>query len=277
MLADRVEGIAYNYRIDLTEYVDSNGVPYYGWCGAIPEIFWPTTALVGDFTCPSDNINQVDYKWLSNPNPVNLLNICPVDTGTNNSQSTLVVILGANWGSNFDEDFGYTNYVSMNGADYHTHIVEKTKWKGCMSYRGRVTLESIQDGTSRTIMFAENIGAVWDSQRGYTHFGFAGGVFVPAFSWYWGGCVEGNGFFAYEQGRIDDDAYGVTPDFNEATLTMIGDSRYSPLTGIGAAHPAGANVALADGSTHNLNRNIYWETLYQMCGARDGEQPDFGS
>jgi len=272
MLADKVEPIAYDVLRALPDFTDSSGNPYYSWAGQIPEIFWPTFTKVPDFLCPSDNISEVQFTWLGTPN-VNIINVIPLDDGSNSPTQGLTGILGAIW-SGVNEDFGYTNYCSMNGADLWTTIPEKTRWKGVMTYRGKMTLTSVQDGTSRTIMFAENIGPIYDSQRGYTHFSSFGGVFFPCFNWYWGGCIEGNGFFAYLQTRFDNDQFGSTPEFNEATWTMIGDPKFAPFVGIGATHPAGANVALADGSVRNIGREIGWETLYQLCGASDGFQPN---
>ena len=58
-----------------------------------------------------------------------------------------------------------TNYVSNIGAHGHQLTPDRIKWKGPMSTRSRITLETVQDGTSKTIMMAENIGSIFNNER----------------------------------------------------------------------------------------------------------------
>lgn len=270
MLADELDRIAYDTKSNLADYTDPCGVPYYGWAGEIEDITIHMSTEVPDFVCPSDNINDIQFPFGSfSPNACLALYV-PFDNGSGDPLNSSF----GGWIVAFTDDSNIykTNYASVLGADAHTHLPEKTPWKGCMTTRQRVTLETVSDGTSRTVMMAEYIGSIWNSQRGLRDSN-AGGSDFPAYAWIWGGTVEGNGFFDYLQNRLVDDQFGVTDYVREQTLTMIGNTRYSPRVGVGATHPAGANVGLADGSTHNINRALFWETWYQLCGARDGATP----
>ncbi len=269
-LADVTEAIVFDYNENFCTYTDSMGTPYYVWVGQVPGIGILMNTRVPDFECPSDNINDIQFPFTGfGPNTC-LAAYVPWDNGSNDEQAsswTGYIVRFTN-----DADIFKTNYASMHGADAHTHIATKNMWKGCMTTREKRTLESIKDGTSRCFMFSEYIGSIWNNQRGRRDSN-AGASDFPAYAWVWGGTIEGNGFFLYLQGRLDDDQFGATTYVNERTLTMIGDARYAPRVGAGSMHPAGANVSFADGSVHNIRRNINWETWYELCGANTGRTP----
>ncbi len=271
-LAAETETIIFDTRSDFNSYVDPlTGAPYYSWVGQVSGIGTLMHTRVPDFECPSDNINDFQFPWAGFGPNVCLAIYVPQDNGSVDEQFTGWTGFLVRFTNN--QDIYKTNYASMHGADGHTHISTKNQWKGVMTTRERMTLETIPDGTSKTVMFSEYIGPIWNSRRGRRDSN-AGTSDFPAYAWIWGGHVEGNGFFLYLQARLNDDQFGPTDYVNERTLSMIGDARYSPRVGSGATHPAGANVALADGSVHNVTRNVFWETWYALCSARDGGTPD---
>ncbi len=270
MLADVTESITFDYRRNYCTYRDANNVQYYTWSGEVPGVTILLNNRVPDFECPSDNINDLQFPFAGFGPNVCLAGYIPWNDGSNNVLSepwTGYLVRFTN-----DADIFKTNYASMLGATGHTHLPAKSIWRGCMTTREKRTLESIQDGTSRTVMFTEYLGSIWNSQRGRRDDN-AGLSDFPPYAWLWGGNIQGKGFFPYLIGRLNDDQFGATNYVNERVLTMIGDARYAPRVGSGATHPAGCNVALADGSMQNINRNINWQTWYQFCGASTGTTP----
>lgn len=270
MIADRVEGLAYDYKTNVANFVDATGTRIYAWFGEIEGYWVPLSTRVPDFECPSDNINDIRFVRTGYSNNAALIWMVAMVNGSGRSFGWV------HWAFVDENDTMFkTNYVSMIAAYAWHNTPERSRWKGAMTTRERNTLETIKDGTSRTVMMGENIGSIWDSQRGLgTIFTFKD-LEMAAYTWFMGGTVHGVGMFEFEQPVIPDDYFGTTDDFNERIITMIGDSRFSSGFGIGATHPAGANIGLADGSTHNFNRNINWETWYQYCGAADGFTPNY--
>lgn len=275
-LTDLFPPIAYDVYTLLSDFPGAPDPPEYTWPGQFPNSGEIISTRVPDFECPSDNINDTDY-------------IHPIGF----DMSLCCYVPRLNGGSNDDKDWaGYlvyfsnpafrvmrTNYMSCVGAHAHTVGPEREKWRGAMAPKSRITLETIQDGTSRTIMMGENIGGIFASQRGLdlddddvtrTETGWA-------WSWAWGAGVQGRGNIPYDTAFLVDDIDGFGPGDDEPVdpriITMLGNNKFAPTRGFGATHPAGVNIGLADGSVRNLNRGINWETLYQLCGAKDGGVP----
>ncbi|MGI9515743.1 MAG: DUF1559 domain-containing protein, partial [Pirellulaceae bacterium] len=260
-----------------TDYVDAMGNQIYAYCLFMENNDILLNTRVPDFECPSDSINDVDYIRPSVGFDLSLTGYAPIWDGTTNDDMDW-----SGWLVYFDDaDFRVyrTNYISCIGAHGHTIGPERTRWRGCMAPRSKVTLETVQDGTSRTIMMGENIGGIFNYARGVdiddddvtnTEEGWG-------WSWLYGGLAQGRGNIPYDTARLEDDidGYGENTDdeVEEQTITMLGNTRHAPTRGFGATHPAGVNIGLADGSVHNLNRAVNWVTLYELCGARDGGIP----
>ena len=270
-LYEQMEPIAYDMYTFLHEYLDpmgtfddpSDDLPYYDSemmesSFDIPDTDIMLATIVPNFECPSDDINAVIIDrtdtWATAFN-ISRASYQPVVVGTTDDTF---------WGGYvvwFDDGtvVARTNYVSCIGAHGHTQTPEKSVWRGCMTTRARVTLETISDGSSKTIMLAESVGSIWDSQRS------------NCLCWFKGATAQARGLVPfYQNRRVDADP---TDGINEETLTMLGTAKFASLFGFGASHPAGVNIGFADGSVHNLNRAIFWETLYQLASARDGGTP----
>ena len=269
--------IAFDAYSDLTDYVDANGNQIYAYCLFMENNDILLNTRVPDFECPSDSINDVDYIRPSVGFDLSLTGYAPIWDGQTNDDMDW-----SGWLVYFaDADFRVyrTNYISCIGAHGHTIGPERTRWRGAMAPRSKVTLETVQDGTSRTIMMGENIGGIFNYARGrdiddddVTNIEEGWG-----WSWLYGGLGQGRGNIPYDTARLEDDingfGEGTDDEVEEQTITMLGNTRHSPTRGFGATHPAGVNVGLCDGSVHNLNRAINWVTLYELCGARDGGIP----
>lgn len=279
-IADEIPPIAFDMYTLLTDYpeedADMNGTQVYFWPGQIDNIGIGLATQVPDFECPSDDINTIAYPHPAGIPDLSLTAFVPRWDG-----STINDVDWAGYLVYFTDGTRVmrTNYVSCIGAHGHQLDPERTRWKGCMSTRSRVTLETVQDGTSRTIMMGENIGSIFANRRGLdlddddptrTSTGWA-------WSWLWGGTCQIRGNIPYLEARLVDPIAGFGPSDDEEvipeTIPMLGNTKFSAVIGFGATHPAGVNVGFADGSIHNLNRSVNWETLYELAGARDGETP----
>ncbi len=272
-LYDLMPPVAFDLFSDLTDFVDTSGNQIYAWPGTFQNSGLVISTVVPDMECPSDNINAIDFL-LGNGNDASLTGYAPRWDGNTNDD-----LDWAGWLVFFGDGVTRvrrTNYVSCIGAHGHTIGPERERWRGCMAPRAKVTLETIQDGTSRTIMMGENIGSIFNNERGRdiddddttrTEGGWA-------WSWTWGGGVQGRGNIPYNQPLLDQDITGFGPgdpeEVLEQTIPMLGSNRFASVRGFGATHPAGVNIGLADGSVRNVARTLNWQTVYELCGARDG-------
>jgi prepilin-type processing-associated H-X9-DG protein len=148
-----------------------------------------------------------------------------------------------------------TNYLGNAGA--HSagmgNEFRPAGYVGTFTSRRGVRLASIRDGLSNTILIGENIGAIEARQRTYFH------------AWMFGGLARGRGGLAWL-----DNFDPTNPD-----ILLFGDSQSSNPGSFGSMHPAGVNFALADGSVQFLNRIIHFQSLYDLCGASDGNVVSF--
>lgn len=271
--------IMFDIYSDFDDYTDSSGAPIYNWFIGMPEnlgLLYDTR--VPDFECPSDNINEIQFIHAGSGANGSLTAYAPEWDGSSNDDLNwagwLVIFTGG------DAFVKRTNYVSCIGAHGHTVGPERERWRGCMAPRSKITLETISDGTSRTIMFGENIGPVFDNQRGLDlddDDPYNGTETSYAWSWFNGGGVQVRGNIPYDVPRLENDiaGYGAgTPDeIDENIIPMLGNSRFSSVRGFGATHPAGVNIGLADGSVRNVARDVNWVTAYELGGKGDGGVP----
>ncbi len=255
---------------------DSGRNPTYSWPGEIDNVGVVLATRIPLFECPSDNINDICYPQSGGACDNSLAAYVPRWNGEEINDSDwagyLVNLPG-------DRRVYRTNFVSCIGAHGHQLDPERNRWKGCMTTRGRVTLETIVDGTSRTIMFGENIGGIFAGRRGLdlddddvtrTSSGWA-------WSWFWGGTAQARGNIPYGDARLTTEIVGYTDNDLEPVLPhaipMLGNSKFSSTKGFGSMHPKGVNIAFADGSVLKLKRSIHWYTLYQLASARDSYVP----
>ncbi len=246
---DRVSPVAFDIYRNLTEHVDADGQRLYSWQGDIPGASDVAMTFEEACLCPSDNINETDMRIVVATQPVK------------NEQDPHDDIGVQYWDdASQSKSFGRTNYSACGGVMggyVSSGGPEAARWRGCMTSGHRVTLETIRDGTSRTIMYGETNGQIEDSER------------TAACSWFWSGFSRGRGDIDYFRSGAD----AVTARINNPDRKMIGDGTWSSLYGFGSMHPGGMYAGFADGSVHFLSRDINWETWYELCGARDGGIP----
>ncbi len=241
----------------------------------IDNVGIPLATQVPLFECPSDNINDIAFPNQDKPDCTITIQVPRWDGVTVNDVDWAGHVFNFADGSRVMR----TNYVSCIGAHGHQLTPDRTKWKGCMSTRGKVTLEDITDGTSLTIMMAENVGGIFNGERGVDIDDDDVTRTEVSFAWshFFGGICQGRGNIPYLSAQLKDeiDGYGAdTPEhIKQDEIPMLGNSKFSPMRGFGSMHPKGVNVMLADGSVRTLDRSIDWEILYQICGLSDGGTP----
>ncbi len=290
----------FNIRKDLNDLVDVNGNRLYG--DAFKVHFDPCTAPPGaedplddlfltavpDFVCPSDNINDVVFEFAGVPGSnASLFAYAPwwdgVTNDDNNWWGWLVLYVDSVSGDPLIEFFPHrTNYVGCIGAHGHTIGPERSRWKGASAPRQRITLETIFDGTSRTLLAGENIGGFFNNIRGRDIDDDDVNVVTGSLphTWAMGGGCQIRGNIPYLRGTLYDGTYTITDlldpamdIFDGKTIPMLGDTKFASERGFGATHPAGVNMGLCDGSVRTVNRSTDWMTLYQIAGASDGGVP----
>ena len=282
----------FNFRKDLTELTDIMGNQLYSnsWDCAGAELGDFFLTRVPDFECPSDDINDWVYEHPSLPGSnCGFIVYTPVWDGTTNSDMfwTGFVVYWTSGGVPSPDFRSFrTNYVGCIGAHGHTIGPERLKWKGVGAARQRVTLETVHDGTSRTVIMGENISGYFNNIRGINIDDDNDANVTVSFPWTWfqGGGVQMRGIIPYNFGTLYN-AYsgsytvnGGTYDptgqvFDGKTIPMLGNTKFSCDIGFGATHPAGVNFGLADGSVRTINRSTDWQTLYQLGGKADGGTP----
>lgn len=281
-LVDPVDPFMGDYYKDITTFTLADGTTqvyaditnfwFGGDSGTDPTIF----SNVDHFTCPSDLVNEIAAHgagqnvalYQSNPDTEDIMGI--------------VVWLTSDGDGKFTGE--RTNYVSCAGASTGgaNRGGELGAYRGVMGHREKVRLEAIQDGTSSSIMFGENVGTV--------QIQVDTGVPIRNFTqlWYMGGAVRGrggigwkavpprnrqsgnSGFWAiFNAGTPQYPNPSAQPDPRQGILGSLTHARHY---GFGSAHTAGINFAYADGSVHNIPRSTNWETLYALMGGWDGQQ-----
>lgn len=146
--------------------------------------------------------------------------------------------------------------------------------KDCSAPDGReVGFREMSDGSSNTIVFGEfyHVDPNFDT---FTARGWTNGSPIAGWSrWYPGGGDIGlanimGGAFAPMNYRIPwADGEPGAPGSQQAWW-FFQDQR---LSSFGSGHPAGANIALGDGSTRFFSETISQNVLRQLCQRADGE------
>lgn len=241
---------------------------------------------VPDFECPSDNMNDTVFEgFIAGSNGSLIVNTPFVLGGTNDDELwNGYFVYFTSGGTPVSDFFAYrTNYMSCIGAHGHTIGAERERWRGAGAPRARITLETIFDGTSRTLLIGEHIAGFFNNIRTITidSWDLTTTYYSWGPSWFLGAGCQIRGDIPYNTPSLyDGGTYTVTsPDdpsmevFDGRTIPMLGNTKFSTDRGFGATHPAGVNMGLADGSVRTVNRSTDWMTLYEIGGARDGGTP----
>lgn len=143
-----------------------------------------------------------------------------------------------------------TNYLGCVGAhSYGRHTTpDLAGFRGAMSCRDRITTAGISDGSSNTILYGENIGAISHGQR------------QLYYCWMFGGLARGRGNLPWGE-----DLNPQQPEY-----LMFGDRHFAYPAGFGSMHPDHVNFAFCDGSVRSLTRFTSVPAFYALCGAFDG-------
>jgi len=241
-LYDLYDPIGYDMYQFLDEHINPNtGNPFYSWFGAVTGGADVAFTDVPHFLCPSDDIKEAYIQMAGATQPVT------VGSPTSDAMGLLY------WPSyDYSSNFGRTSYAGCSGAfsgGRHPDPLRRP-YVGVMSSRARVTLETIRDGSSNTIMFGEYIGSISNNVRN------------RGLNWFWGGLCRGRGGIAWDT---------APSQYGNPRITMIGNPHNSSWVGFGAMHPAGANFARGDCSIEVYPRSTDWRTLYSLYGQNDGE------
>ncbi|MFK7767243.1 MAG: DUF1559 domain-containing protein [Mariniblastus sp.] len=144
-----------------------------------------------------------------------------------------------------------TNYAGCSGAysGGKIPVIDMLRYDGVFGSRSKTRLADVRDGTSNTILIGESSGHIIGRERQSQN------------PWL---------FAALARGRSDLD-WRTQSSIRSPGLELLGDSWFAHQTGFASMHPTSVNFAHVDGSVHAVNRAIDWQTLYSLCGMKDGE------
>lgn len=191
------------------------------------------------FLCPSDALDS------SGQGAVALLSSQPaIETST-----AIDGLIAEPYFASLEQPAG-TNYLGCVGAhSYGRHAaLDLVGFRGAMSCRDRSSTATIADGSSNTILYGENIGAISQGQRQFYY------------CWMFGGLARGRGNLPW-----GDDINPQQPEY-----LMFGDRLWAYPAGFGSMHPDIVNFAFCDGSVRSISRLTSVPAFYAMCGAFDG-------
>lgn len=192
------------------------------------------------FLCPSDSLDQ--------PQPDQVAVVTSQPAFVEDDQRDAMYI------TSYEDTLSppaATNYVACAGAHSggRQPLRELLPYRGYGSCRERMSISSVTDGSSNTILYGECIGEI------------SGGVRSRYPSWVFGGLARGRGELPWKQNRND-----FFPEY-----LLFGDPQYSAVLGFGSVHPATVNFAMGDGSVRSIDRLVDIETFYAFTGGFDGD------
>jgi prepilin-type N-terminal cleavage/methylation domain-containing protein len=295
-LYERGNKDAFNFRKDLRTLTNSAGARIYfsafdvhstplSSVDALLEYF---LTRVPDFECPSDRINDIVYPHPTiTPANMSLFAYAPTWNGTTNDDENWAgwLVYFTVGGTPSADYWGQrTNYLGCIGAHGHTVDSQRQRWIGAMAPRQRVTLETINDGSSRTILLGESIGASFNHLRQRCIDDDNRTVVTTGWAHCWimngGAQVRGQipylhpSFYSFSPTYTITDTQDPSGEvFDGRAIPMLGDAKFAADRGFGATHGAGVNMGMGDGQVRLVNRTVDWMTLYQIGGSNDGGTP----
>jgi type II secretory pathway pseudopilin PulG len=210
------------------------------WIGDIPEINTLASYRVDTFLCPSDSLEQPPSDAVA------IVTTQPAFVASEDRDGLVLT----RW-LDAIHPAAATNYLMCAGA--HSGGMqpnpELVRYRGYGSCRQRMSITSVGDGASHTVMYGESIGDIYESIRSR----------YPA--WVFGGLARGRGGLPWGKDR----------DEKELGYLLFGDSQYSHPAGFGSLHADTVNFAMGDGSTRSISRMIQFKVFYSLTGGFDGE------
>ena len=164
-----------------------------------------------------------------------------------------------------NEYYGKSNYVASAGANGFNQCSNKAHvidW-GIFASNSKTNFGGIRDGSSNVILLGERAGRT-EAESGRTSSN------KENYGAVWAGRVNSNSQLNYSSGRQGAE-YGVAGIvFSDNAANWSINGRDTPRGIASSSHPAGANVALGDGSTQFLNENLNINTLRALVAMQDG-------
>ena len=239
-----------------------SAIPYHGTSKDVHQTnFTVRTLRISSLICPSDS------------------NIpCGVATLNGNSQQ-----------------IGYSSYPNSIGTTYSNfgRIIDGPAYlMGNPNYGGTVTLASVTDGTSNTVIFSEWIMGTFGQPTPGLHQVYRGSMVfhdlvtgpIPTFS---ASCQSATTFWPSsakpwdQKGGewLDDDCPqgGCYSHLNTPNLkgcfysNQTGTHSIFTLVGASSNHPGGVNAVFIDGSVHFIKNSVNWQTWSALASKAGGE------
>jgi prepilin-type N-terminal cleavage/methylation domain-containing protein/prepilin-type processing-associated H-X9-DG protein len=212
--------------------------------------------------------------------------LCPSDGNVPGGTATL---------NGVTQRVGYTSYPNNVGTTYSNFgkIIDGPAYlMGNGTYGGTVTLSSVTDGTSNTVIFSEWVRGMGAQPSGGLHqiyvasmdFHDTTAAPVPTFS---AACQSSNTFYPSntspwdQKGAewLDDDcpAGGCYSHLNTPNLkgcfysNQTGTHSIYTLVGASSNHAGGVNVAMLDGSVKFVKTSVSWPTWTALASKAGGE------
>lgn len=210
------------------------------WIGDSPGLKEALCTNVPTFLCPSDTLDR--------PEPDMVAVVTSQPAFVEDDQRDAMYI------TSYEDTLASpaaTNFVACAGAHSggRQPLRELQPYRGYGTCRERLTISSVTDGSSNTILYGECIGEIYAGARSR----------YPC--WVFGGLARGRGELPWKQNRND-----FFPEY-----LLFGDSQYSAVLGFGSKHPATVNFAMGDGSVRSIDRLVDIETFYALTGGFDGD------
>lgn len=239
---DQMKTQTLNWELDALDVPDPDGVPI-------------VSNVISSFICPSDNSPDGDFNrpW-THENVDNL--------GLLHSKANYVAVAGV-----LDPSVSTGNVLQLNKAGYE---FAGTQW-GMFGNNSRTKFPDIADGSSNVIAMGER-SSITETEAGYT-----GSDPFNTYGAIWGGRLEQGGDMIDEidngnHGSRSTSYIGLIKDNSPSGSIEFGVNGTRPTEGFTSGfHSGGANVGLADGSTHFLPDNTSFDTLIALTVMADGE------
>lgn len=198
--------------------------------------------VIPGFVCPSSTLDPKATSVINNP-----------QRGQTHNYVGISGSLGVGMGGNVNCDYGGV-----------------VRGNGIMGVQRHSPMKSVTDGTSNTIMVAEQSAAVKIN-----------GTAVNRTSNYYGGWSGSAGNFATDRaGRPHWGAgttclrypinHGVSQSVSSASIPG-GDNSWDFNTIVNSYHTGGIHVGLADGSARFISENVDFGTLQRLCSMNDSQ------
>ena len=273
-IVDNVDPLAFDFDRNLigSDFIDLTRF-YFGTPDALG---FELQVNVPEFTCSSDNINEVrafamglmGSTYVSDPNTEDIFNILVWVTADQRE------VKGAR--TNYLGCFGASTGGDNRGGNLGA-------FRGAVGHREIRRSEMIPDGTTNTVLFGESLGTIqWRLDTGEIDRDFTQ-------LWYMGANGRGRGGVEFGASEPYNTRTGITteffailnadnPDFPNPEIEpdprqgILGSAFHARSFGFGSMHPDGVNFAMLDGSVRTVARTSDWKSLYAIFGAFDSQE-----